>query len=410
MGRDFEDFLRSAEEGSSDLWHKVRAQAVAGTRDAYQRGRQVYDDAVRTGQDVVARTPTEVARLGRAANAAARGFANSASLGAADPLEAGTEALAGMGGAGDFQQRYQNQLALQQQADADARREFPDLYKWSGRAGAVGGMLAAGEVRVPGFIAKAVPSVGRAVRAVNSTRRIGFVPGGLATMGAAGGATAGVAGQVINDTSRGQVSSPMDVVDAAAGGALSGYEAARGRPVFGAAVGSGVTTGLQDANQGVWSADDILKSAQAGAYAGQAFNALGRFGSNALPSQAKKVLGEGLTFAKSWARSEPIPLQETYSPRVAGNLPTAEDGLAGPQRDIRLSKRYTKADWISMPGNAYEAKFGWAARPTAAQRRAAVDLAGRYFYDHWLPSDAGGLAAGWFASPLTANFGASGDE
>src|SRR5690242_8449454 len=108
MGRDLEDFLRTAEEGGSDLWHKLRAQAVAGTRDAYQRGRQVYDEAVRTGQDAVARTPTEVARLGRAGNAAVRGIANSASLGLADPLEAGTEALAGMGGSGNFQQRYQN--------------------------------------------------------------------------------------------------------------------------------------------------------------------------------------------------------------------------------------------------------------------------------------------------------------
>ena len=96
MGRDLEDFLRSAEEGGSDLWHKVRAQAAAGSQDAYQRGRQVYDEAVRTGRDVVARTPSEVARLGRAANASVRGFGNAASLGAADPLEAGTEALVGM--------------------------------------------------------------------------------------------------------------------------------------------------------------------------------------------------------------------------------------------------------------------------------------------------------------------------
>jgi hypothetical protein len=243
MRRDLEDILRSAEEGGSELWHKLRAQAVAGTQDAYQRGRQVYDDAVRTGQNVVARTPSEVARVGRAANAAVRGFGNSASLGAADPLEAGTEALVGMGGSGDLRQRYQNQLALQHQADAVAQREFPDLYKWSGRAGALGAMVAAGEVRVPGFVAKGVPAAGRAVRAVNSTRRIGFVPGGLATMGAVGGATVGGTGQVVSDAARGQVSSPMDVVDAAAGGALSGYEATLGRPVFGAAVGSGVTTG-----------------------------------------------------------------------------------------------------------------------------------------------------------------------
>lgn len=397
MGRDLEDILRSAEEGGSDLWHKLRAQAVAGNQHAYERGRQVYEEAVRNGKDVVARTSSEVARLGRGANAAVRAFANSASLGVADPLEAGSEAFVGLGGLGNFRQRYQNQLALQHQADADAQREFPDLYKWSGRAGALGGIVAAGEIKVPGAVAKALPAVGRAVKAVQSTRRIGFVPGGLRTMGAAGGATIGAAGQIGADAAGGRVSSPMDVVDAAAGGALSGYEAARGRPVFGAAAGSGVTTGLQDASRGVWSPDDILQSTQAGAYAGHAFEGLGRFGSNALPNQPKKVLGEGLTFAKSWARGEPIPLQPGYSGRVAANLPDAEELSAGPQRRIDLSKSHTDADWISTHGNAYESKFGPYAGPTSAQRRAAVELAPYYFYDHWLPRDAGALAAGWFA-------------
>ena len=287
MGRDFEDFLRSAEKGGSDLWHKIRAQAAAGTQDAYQRGRQVYSDTIRTGRDVVARTASE-ARLGRAANAAVRGFANAASVGAADPLEAGTEALAGLGGAGDFQKRYQSRLALQHQADTDAKREFPDLNKWSSRSGALGGMVGAAEVRLPGFIAEALPAVGRAVRAVNGTRRIGFVPRGLATMGVAGGATAGATGQVINDAAHGDVSSPLDVIDSAAGGALGGYEAVRGHPVFAAAAGAGMTAGLQEMNRGIWSPDDILQSAQAGAYTGQALNALGRFGSNALPPKRRR--------------------------------------------------------------------------------------------------------------------------
>ena len=363
-----------------------------------------------TEQDVVARTPSEVARLGRAANAAVRGVANSASLGMADPLEAGTEALVGMGGSGNFQQRYQRQLTLQHQQDVDAQREFPELYKWSDRAGAVGGMLAAGELRLPGFVAKAAPAVGRAVKAVNSTRRIGFVPGGFGTMGAVGGATIGATGQVVGDAARGQASSPMDVLDAAAGGAVSGYEATRGRPVFGAAVGSGVTTGLQDANRGVWSPDDVLQSAQTGAYAGQAFNGLGRFGSNALPTKAKKVLGEGLTLAKSWARGEPIPPFEVPAQGVRVNLPEAQAGRAGPQQRIDLSRSYTDGDWISMPGNGYESKFGWAAKPTPPQIRAASELAGRYFYDHWLPRDVGAFAAGWLAPPVAASFGGSGDE
>lgn len=222
-------------------------------------------------------------------------------------------------------------------------------------------------------------------------------------MGAVGGATMGATGQMVSDAARGQVSSPLDVIEAAGGGAISGYEATRGRPVFGAAAGSGLTTGLQEASRGVWSPDDILRSSQTGAYAGQAFNALGRFGSNALPNPAKKVLGEGLTFVKSWARGVPMPLKGMPSERVRVNMPGAADHEAGPQIRIDLSKSHTDADWISMPGKAYESKFGWAAKPTNAQIRAATELAGRYFYDHWLPRDVGALAAGWFAPPIAAS-------
>src|SRR5579871_1838487 len=122
MGRDLEDILRTAGEGASDRWHQARAKAVADAENAYQRGRQAYADAIQLGSDVVARISSEVARAGRAANAAIRVAANAASLGMADRMGAGTEALFGMGGSGNLQQRFDHQLTLQHQAKADARR------------------------------------------------------------------------------------------------------------------------------------------------------------------------------------------------------------------------------------------------------------------------------------------------
>jgi hypothetical protein len=133
--------LRTAGEGTADWWHQAHAKAIADADNAYQRGRQVYEAAIRTGQQVAAQTPSQVSRLGRAGNAAVRAAGNAISLDQADKLEALTEAAFGAG-SGGFQDRYRQRFALQQQADADARNEFPELYKWSDRAGAVGALLA----------------------------------------------------------------------------------------------------------------------------------------------------------------------------------------------------------------------------------------------------------------------------
>ena len=126
MGQGFWDGLESEAEDVKKRWYAARNQAVADAEDAYQRGRQIFADGIRTGQNVVARTPSEVRALGAAANAGVRAVANGASLGVADNLEAGTEALFGLGGPGGLRQRYDNQLALQHQADAQAAQDYPE--------------------------------------------------------------------------------------------------------------------------------------------------------------------------------------------------------------------------------------------------------------------------------------------
>src|SRR5438876_9655414 len=71
-GRRLENFLGSAIEDERKHWHKTRARAVADAEAAYERGRQVYADAIRTGRKVVARTPQEVRALGGSVNAGVR--------------------------------------------------------------------------------------------------------------------------------------------------------------------------------------------------------------------------------------------------------------------------------------------------------------------------------------------------
>jgi hypothetical protein len=400
MGRNLEDFLRSAEEGGSDLWHKLRAQAAAGTRDDYQRGRQVYDDAVRTGQDVVARTPTEVAHVGRAANAAVRAAGNGASLGAADVLEAGTEALFGMGGSGGFRQRYQRQLALQRQADADAQREFPNLYKWGGRAGALAGILALDGPAAAAGLARVAPGGAKVYEAIQGFRPIGFIPQGYGRMAGAIGGAVNTGAQVANDALHGRQTSLSDAADAFVGGAIGTAAAVRGRPVLGGAIGSGVTTGLQEADRGRASADDVLNSGLQGAYWGRGFSTLGEQISNALPMKAKQGLGEGLTFLKSWARGEPIsPWEVDNIPAIRANLPSIPDATAGPQIRIPLSNgRTTIADWTTLWGRALEAKFGLSAELRRGQRIAPRDLYPNYLPDHWSPGNVGDMAGGAFGS------------
>ncbi|HEX5263775.1 MAG TPA: hypothetical protein VFW13_09620, partial [Phenylobacterium sp.] len=135
MGQGLWDSLAAAAEDEKKRWYQARDEAVANAQKLYEQGRQAYADAITTGQNVIARTPQEVRALGgaiktgaAAANAGMRAAGNAISLGYADNLEAGTEALLGMGGSGDLGQRYQKQLALQHQADAAAAQDFPDVY------------------------------------------------------------------------------------------------------------------------------------------------------------------------------------------------------------------------------------------------------------------------------------------
>ena len=401
MGRDLDELLRTAGEGASDWWYKTRNAMAADAANAYRRGQQIYEDGIGSGQNIVAQTPAQVARLGRGVNAAVRSAGNAVSLNQVNKLEAVTEAALGAG-TGNFQNRYDQRLAAQEQADANAKREFPELFKWSGRAGAIGGILALDAPIVGAGLARAIPGGTKVYNAVQSFRPIGFIKDGYGAMAGAIGGSVNTAAQVVSDAMHGRRTSASDAADAFVGGALGTAAAVHGSLALGGAIGSGVTTGLQESDRGRDSMDDVLNSGLQGAYFGRGFSTLGEQVSNALPMPAKQALGEGLTFLKSWSRGESIPPWQIKDvPAVVENLPGAAEGKAGPQVPIILSDgRTTVADWNTLWGRALEAKFGFSAELRRAQRFAPTDLSPNYLPDHWSPGNVGDMAGGAFGSSL----------
>jgi len=389
MGGGVGDFLESAIEDEKERWYKARARAAAGAQAAYERGRQVYGDAIRTGQNVVARTPQEVRALGGAVGAGVRSAGNAVSLGYADNADAATDALLGAGGSGDFSQRYQNELGVQYALDRQAAHDHPTATRVGDFLGTLGAVFAVDAPAAAGVAARFVPGGIDALASIQRAKRIGFIPEGLGAMSAVGGATIGGATQLASDGVRGRPTSLRDFTGAVGGGALGGLSAVHNGPVLGAAIGGAATAALQGAG-----ADGIMRDATASAYGGRVLGTVGEQVSNALPRRVKGQLGEGLSFVKSWARGEPIPPWFERSARVAQNLPKA-NGEAGPQGKIGLSRGYTRADWLTHWGRAIEAKFGVSAGLTRAQRRAVSELGQAYLPDHWLPSDIGDFGGGW---------------
>jgi hypothetical protein len=396
MGSGFEDNLESIADEARKRWHAARAQAVATAQADYERGRQVYADAIRTGRNVLARTPQEVRALGGAANALVRSTGNAVSLGTADNLEAGTEALFGLGGAGDFGQRYHKQLDLQHAADRQAAQDHPFATGAGDVLGTVGGILAADAPAAAGVVARLFPGGAKTLEAIQGAKRIGFIPEGLGTMAAVGGGTVGGATQLATDAAQGRQTSLGDFAGAVGGGALGGLGAVRRGPVIGAALGGAATAAFQGDNL-----DDAMRQATASAYGGRVLGTLGEQISSALPRTAKGTLGEYLSYAKSWARGEPIPWVATPSDQVSQALPRSL-GDAGPQQRIKLpGGGVTIADWITNNGRAIESKFGVSAGLTRNQKRAIPALGDVYLPDHWLPSDIGDFSGGWFAPTVT---------
>lgn len=139
---------RGAQQSALGGWFSGALGAVEQERQAAEAaGREVYENAIRTGQDVQARTRAELIALGRSklaqdaaramtntvqtvrdpntwrgaamqADAFTRGFANTVTLGGADHIAALGDAIVDGGPLSSAPRRYQANLHDQQARDA----------------------------------------------------------------------------------------------------------------------------------------------------------------------------------------------------------------------------------------------------------------------------------------------------
>jgi hypothetical protein len=375
-----------------------RLRAGDGTHEEWRADRDADLRQTEAERNAVVRLPQPIERT----EAAFRSAGNSATLGYADNISAFGDAALGLGEGANLGDRYQHNLEQEHVRDRYYEREYPNTSKAAEVIGGLSGLAAAGVGEIgTGVITRFVPGSARAMRAVGTTRVVPFIKEGYGTMGAIGGGLVGGAGQLAADAQRGRRSSLADLGTSIAGGAYAGWQATHGRPVSGAAVGAGGVTATQDLMAGgSFSPMDVLHSAQGGAYLGRLWDLAGAYGSNALPTAMKGALGEAATFAKSWARGEPIPIPMKASrpPARVANAPNEAE--PGPQRQINLPRgRYTIADFVTTFGRALESKFGAYARLTPAQKLALARFGESYKVDHWLPKNMGELTAGWFGAP-----------
>ena len=170
-------------------------------------------------------------------------------------------------------------------------------------------------------------------------------------------------------------------------------------PRLAGAFEGGATASFQAlANGRVPTPMEVAEAARGGAIGARFGDLIGKYGSNALPSAVKGQLGEYLSVLKTRASREGHPLYSGPGPEFKARMPGAVDG-PGIQQDVFLSNgRKTIADHVTRDGMAVEAKFGRWADLTTNQKLARKELMDRYRIDHWLPSDIGrggavGLAA-----------------
>jgi hypothetical protein len=371
-------------------------RAGEGTHEEWRADREADLRQSEAERNAVVKLPEPVNRT----MAAIRSAANGATLGYTDNVSALGDAVLGFGEGSNFADRYRQNLEEEHVRDRYYEREYPNTWKAAGAVGTLGGIAAAGVGEIgPGVIARFLPGSARAIRAVGTSRAVPFLKGGYGTMGAVGGGLIGGIGQIAADAQRGRLSSPADLGTSIAGGAYTGWQATHGRPVSGAAVGAGGVAATEDIlDGGSFRPMDVLRGAQGGAYMGRVWDLAGAYGSNALPTTMKGALGEAATFAKSWARGEPIPMKAPRRPARVATAPS--EATPGPQQRIDLpGGRHTKADFITTFGRALESKFGAYARLTPAQRLALARFGESYKVDHWLPKNIGELTAGWFGAP-----------
>lgn len=437
-----------AKRAEAERWIREReAQARRAAAAAEAKGRQVYRDTIKTGQKVLARTPSEIRALGAAAiqgrlpqavgevvvkeavrrvapragspvaasrgpskpgprpalptareagrqlEAAASGFVDEATFGLADHVLAGGSAVVeairdrDISGALDD---YSEAMAAKRQQDEFDAKHYGAARRTGQVAGFAGSVIALGAPAVTRALVTKLPRGAAIMRDVAKAATRGPDPRGLTKAAAVGGGFAGGVDQIVADVLTGRSGDAQDQLGSTVGGAVGGVATRFVGPTVGGAVGGVTTAMVTDLLHGkAPSLEEALDDGRGAALFGRFGDIAGRQWVANLKPGAKGEVGEILSRFKTVMRGDEIV--ETQKRVSIG------DG------------RHTVADeWIENPRTGKkligESKMGPSSRLTDNQKRAQELYGDRYVLDEWRFSDVG-AAAGAGAAPLGANFG-----
>lgn len=448
MAMSLQEQLR-AKRAETERWIREReAQLRRAAAGAEAKGRQVYADAIKTGQKVLARTPAEIRALGTAAlqgrlpqavgqaiarevvqrapvvshngakprpsatpkpqgsavapkivrqlEAGLSGAVDEVSFGLADRALSASEAIGAAIREGDVQnfgKEYEAGMATRRAEDEyDAKNHA--LARNVGRVVGLGvGVAATGPAGAAIKAGMKTTQAGAKLLAhVAKTPRLkGIDPRGMTRLAAGGGATAGVIGQAATDAMVGNRSSLGDLAAAGLGGGLGGVATLRRGAVRGGLVGGAATSALGDVFGGrPPSAEDAIEAGHVGAVVGGLTAGLGTYGSAAQSSRIKGEIGEGMSALKSLARGR--------IPRRNAKVELRNGGHSVPDQTMDRGFLF----WGKLDEPEYlEAKLGPAARLTRPQQRLRDQSPGRFAVDAWRFTDVGKMigTAGAQAGP-----------
>lgn len=346
-------------------------------RELEALGHEVVKRAIREGQAVVARMPSEVRALGLAAaqgrlpgalggmvakkvaqpssaprktttaqtrkpapttsprsgaaqqvRAGVSGAVDEFTLGAADHVFSAGDAILD-GGLQGFGDRYDANMRQKRAEDAYDTENYGAARTGGRVVGFGAGMAAMGGVGMAGRAALSrAPQAARLMAHVAKTPKLkgGVDPRGLVQLAAGGGAGVGIGVQAVEDAASGRLSSPGQYGAAALGGATDGLATLRYGPARGGAMGAAVDSMTSDLADGrMPSVESAVGAAHGGAVLGKAGDLVGTYGAAAQPAHIKGRIGEALSFGKTLGRGMVPDLKKKGGVDVGDGLKSHPD-------------------------------------------------------------------------------------
>lgn len=361
------------------------------TRQQWQRiqaaRRKAQENLAAAIQGVPAlRTASTLAQQGAVQlDTVARGAANVMTLGGADYLAAGANAVFQAANGADLVESFHSNLRDERVRGRLDAAQRPVAKGVGNAGGAVMGVAATAAAAPALGVATAIPRLAGAASLTG--REVAAI--------VAGGGVAGLGVQIGSDTLQGRTSTAGDSVGAAIGGAV-GVAALPAGPVRAGALGAAATTTAQDLFNGrTPSTEDAAQAAVLGGLFGGFADGAAQQWSNGLSTKGKEELGDFLGMTRSRLNGEPRPLVG-YWPRV-GNKPTdTKTWVPVTKRRDYLNEEktiYWYPDGVSERFTRFEDKFGFDARLSPNQILAQKLLGDKFVLYHTGPPDVGKAAS-----------------